>query len=365
MKRLTLSFVLLIAGLLAVIPAAAQDTYEARDLEIDLGGFISQAEFTYPSKGDAPYPTIILFHGSGPYDRDATYTTTGGEPISTNFRRIAERLAENGIAVLRFNKRGVLENGGYDYAEVQASTLDRLVEDANAVIDAALEQPEVDSDALYLYGWSEGAWVAANAAAQREEVDGLILQGAPDDRLDTILPYQHLDIGMTYLSEVTDADEDGKLSLEELATLQIGSVALMPAFYMYAYTSTLENPQLNPFTNTDGDDLIDLEGELRPAIETFLKNYQAFAPKVESSYRTAELITEIGKPVLLLHGENDGWVPVSSAEAIAETAPELVTLNIYEGLGHALSESDVPAEDTFNVMADEPLEDLIAWINER
>jgi hypothetical protein len=39
-----------------------------------------------------------------------------------------------------------------------------------------------------------------------------------------------------------------------------------------------------------------------------------------------------------------------------------VTLNLYEGLGHALSETETPAEDVFNVMVDQPIEDLIAWI---
>jgi uncharacterized protein len=362
MLRLTVSFVLLALALL--MPLQAQ-SISSRELEIDLGEFVTQAELTYPSEGEGPFPTVILFHGSGPYDMDATYITVpGGEPLSQNFKLIAERLSESGIAVLRFNKRGVLGDGEYDMAAIQASTLDRLVEDANKVIDAALEQPEVDGDALYLFGWSEGAWVAANAAAEREEVNGLILQGAPDDRIDRILPYQHLELGLTYLTEVTDGDSDGKLDLEEIGSIPPGPVSLMPAFYMYAFTSTPDNPQLNPMTDRNGDGLIDIEGELRPTIEMFLNNYAAFMPEVESSYRTADLIAEVEKPTLILHGDSDGWVPVTSAEAIAEANPDLVTLKIYQGLGHALSETENPAEDAFLVMADAPIEDMIAWVEE-
>ncbi len=54
---------------------------------------------TLPKTGTAPYPAVILVHGSGPNDRDET--------IGANkpFREIAEGLAAQGIAVLRYDKR--------------------------------------------------------------------------------------------------------------------------------------------------------------------------------------------------------------------------------------------------------------------
>ncbi|MGB1288252.1 MAG: hypothetical protein ACPG7F_17070, partial [Aggregatilineales bacterium] len=57
----------------------------------------------------------------------------------------------------------------------------------------------------------------------------------------------------------------------------------------------------------------------------------------------------------------DGWVPLSSAESIAEVA-ENATLMMYENLGHALSTTEILAEDAFGVMDNAPITDIIAWI---
>ncbi|MGB1288956.1 MAG: alpha/beta hydrolase family protein, partial [Aggregatilineales bacterium] len=304
MKRFYPSWILvlvLLCLLTGLTVAQDDNAYESRTLEINLGAdFITEAELTYPAEGNAPYPTMILFHGSGPYDMDATYATAPGEePLSANFKLLAERLAENGIATLRFNKRGVLGDGQFDMAQVQASTLDRLVDDALVVIDTTFEQPEVDSDAVYLYGWSEGAWVIANAAQERD-VAGLIMQGAPDAGLDAILEYQYFDLAIPYLLENTDVDSDGLLTMAEVAEIPAGAVSYSGAFFFYQPGSDPENPSANSFTDNNGDGLIDIEGELRPTMELFLQNYSAFVPPVQRSYDTGSLLAELTIPTLLL-----------------------------------------------------------------
>jgi pimeloyl-ACP methyl ester carboxylesterase len=370
MKRFyaSFSFILLMLALagtsLPVSPAIAQTGYESLSLEIDLGDdFVTQAELTYPAVGDAPFPTIILFHGSGPYDMDASYAPLpGDEPVSTNFRLIAETLPAQGIAVLRFNKRGVLGYGEYDMAQVQrSSNLDQLVADANAVVEAALAQEQVG--ALYLYGWSEGAWVAANVAAERDDINGLILQGVPEGDLSGVIRYQHLENALPYLAETIDADGDGALTLAEVGTIPQGyPVSLMPQFYLYDFASTPEAPLLNTFVNRDGDDAIDIEGELRPAIEQFLASFPSFIANVESSYDTSALIAESGLPTLLLHGTLDGWTPLAGAQSIADANPDSVTLLTYEGLGHALSPVESVVFDTFGVMEAQVIVDVADWV---
>jgi pimeloyl-ACP methyl ester carboxylesterase len=115
-------------------------------------------------------------------------------------------------------------------------------------------------------------------------------------------------------------------------------------------------------TDTDGDGLIDIQGELQPMIEGFLKNYSLYAPKIEGSYVTGDLIAKAAKPTLILQGVNDGWVSKDNAAIIHDAAPDLVTVKLYEGLGHALSPTEDPAEDAFNVMDAAPIADLAAWI---
>jgi pimeloyl-ACP methyl ester carboxylesterase len=369
MKRLFIVFTLLVVGLFGggVFAQDMPDSVAVRDLEIELDDdFVTQAQLTYPAEGDGPFPLVILVHGSGPYDMDASYRTTlNGEVLSANFRLLAERLSESGIAVLRYNKRGVLADGSYDQAQLQAQmNLDVLVADLETVLDVALEQPEVDAAQVYLYGWSEGTWVTANAATNRpDDIAGLIFQGSPNGDLSAVLEYQEFEIALPYLAEVTDADGDGELTLEEVLTIPSGPVAYMATFFLYNFLSTPDNPLLNTYIDEDNSGTINIETELRPFVEQFVTNYSSFMPETEASHETAELVAALEKPVLILQGESDGWVSSEHAQAIADAAPDYVTLNLYEGLGHALSPVVSLAEDSFGVMDDAPIADLIGWVN--
>lgn len=357
MKKLLVCFVLLVAGVMGLSAQDFPPDVVARALEIDLGAdFITAAELTYPAEGDGPFPTVILVHGSGPYDMDATYfTDPTAEPLSANFRLLAETLPQEGIAVLRYNKRGVLADGGYDYAQVQAATLDQLVADLQAVLAVATAQPEVGP--VYLYGWSEGAWVVTNvASAAPESVSGLILQAGPDGDLAHGLVYQWQETALPYLLETYGES----MTLDDVATIPAGPVSYMASGMFYDPTSTLENPVLNTWVDANGDGVITLDTELRTAINTYVSNYGAFQPVMNASHETAELVAAWDGPVLALHGTLDGWVPLADAERIA--VAENVTLYTYEGLGHALSPVESVVTDAFGVMDPAPIADLVAWI---
>jgi uncharacterized protein len=369
MKRFSVIFMLLGIALLSgvsfaqVTPQPMSAEVTVQDFTIDLGeDFVTQAQFTYPADGVAPFPTVILFHGSGPYDMDATHTDLEGEVLSTNFRLLAEEFAKNGIATLRFNKRGVNDFGDYDNEQIQISTLDRIIADAEVVLNTATTLPEVDPAQIYLYGWSEGAWVVSNlATTHADELAGVILQGAPTGDLVSVLTYQQKELMLPYLTEVIDANQDGLLMLDEITTIPLGPVQFSAQFYLYE-PSSQDDPQLNSFVNADGDDAIDIVNELEPLVETYLGNLPNFMPTVEASYDTATLLQTSGIPALLVHGQLDGWVQVSESETIAETNPETVTLMIYPELGHALSIVEQPATDSFGIMEAQPIADIVAWI---
>jgi len=344
--------------------AQNNEAFTAVDYEIEMNNWTSAAQLTLPDETETP-PLVILFHGSGPYDMNATYSTevfSDEEPVSENFLTIAETLAQEGVAVLRFNKRGVNAYGDYDFAQVQASSLDVLIEDANDVIDFALDIEAIDSERIYLYGWSEGAWVIANVATMRDDIAGLIMQGAPDGDLADTLAYQYQELTPDYLNNTVDTDGDGLLSVEDVAGIPPGPVQYMIPFFFYQQGSDPANPTINSFVDSNGDEMIDIDGELVPMINMYLSNLPAYLPQVDASYETSELVVEASILTLLLHGTHDGWTPLSGAEAIAEAAPDVVTLNVYENLGHALSITENPVEDGFYPMELEPLNDLIEWI---
>jgi len=324
----------------------------------------SAAELTYPASGDGPWPTVILFHGSGPVDMDATQMDASGQVSSTNFKLLAERLTAEGFAVLRFHKRGVRKLGDYDLEQVSRATTNQLITDAAQVIAAARAQPEVDGGRIYLYGWSQGAQVAAHAALADLAVAGVILQGPPTSGWPETLRYQHLDLGLRLLHEL-DADGDGKLSVQEWLTVPTGPAALMGSFYVWAPDSTPWSPKMRADTDRDGDGLIDLEAELRPAIEALVANPAVnpmMDPANEPSASIAEIVPDLDRPVLILHGEADGFVPVTDGDAIAAAAPDRVTLRRLPGLGHALSPTEDPARDGYGPMDEAAVTALLEWL---
>lgn len=344
---------------------AAEGGLRRRALTIALDEtWSSAAELTYPAEGAGPWPAVILFHGSGPVDMDAAQVDATGKVSSANFRLLAERLSAEGFAVLRFHKRGVKKFGDYDLEQSARATTNQLIADAARVIAAAREQPEVDGGRIYLYGWSQGAQVAAHAALADEAVAGVILQGPPTSGWSETLRYQHLELGLRLLREL-DADGDGKLGVKEWLTVPAGPAALMGSFYVWAPDSTPWSPKVRADTDRDGDGQIDLEAELRPAIEALVANPAVnpmMHPANEPACSIAEIAPDLRRPVLILHGEQDGFVPVTDGEAIAAAAPEHVTLRRFPGLGHALSATEDPARDGFGPMDEAAIGALLEWL---
>jgi uncharacterized protein len=106
-------------------------------------------------------PAVALVHGAGPHPRD-------------DQRDEAEAFARQGIVTLIYDKR----TEGYSQIE---RSYELLADDALAAVDVLRDHPEVDSDAVGLWGLSEGAWVVPIAASDpegREAVDFVILVAA-------------------------------------------------------------------------------------------------------------------------------------------------------------------------------------------
>jgi uncharacterized protein len=115
--------------------------------------------------GAGPHPAIILITGSGPQDRDETIA--GHKP----FLVIADHLSRRGIAVLRYDDRGIARSTG-DFAS--ATSVD-FSHDAEGAFDFLRTRKEIDPKRIGFLGHSEGGLVAPMVAARREEVAFLVL----------------------------------------------------------------------------------------------------------------------------------------------------------------------------------------------
>ena len=99
--------------------------------------------------GAGPFPSVVLLSDAGPHDRNGTVGDFA--PLS----RLADYLTRRGIAVLRFDDRGVGQSTG----DIQP-TIGELVTDAQAGLNYMRTRPEVDLSNLGLVGHGEGGNVA-------------------------------------------------------------------------------------------------------------------------------------------------------------------------------------------------------------
>jgi len=128
------------------------------------------ATLTYPVNTSENYPVVILASGSGSQDRDCSILG------HKTFLVIADQLARNGIASLRFDDRGA----GKSKANYYTSSLTDFGNDVAAGIAFIQTQPELKGHKLGLIGHSEGGMHILLAEKQfRSQVGFLIFLCAP------------------------------------------------------------------------------------------------------------------------------------------------------------------------------------------
>ncbi|KUG06332.1 alpha/beta hydrolase family protein [Solirubrum puertoriconensis] len=107
-------------------------------------------------QGRGPFPGVVLISDSGPQDRNAAVDNY------RMFNILADYLTRRGVAVLRYDDRGVGKSTG---SYQQANTAD-LVSDAQAAMGFLRAHYKVNKTQVGMIGHGEGANIALLAAAQ-------------------------------------------------------------------------------------------------------------------------------------------------------------------------------------------------------
>ena len=318
---------------------------------IELSGTLTLPE------GSGPFPAAVLASGSGPQDRNETLL--GHKP----FLVIADHLTRAGIAVLRFDDRGVGGSGG-DHAE---ATTEDFAGDALAAVALLRGRIEIDRDAVGIVGHSEGGLIGPLAASRdRDAVGFLVLLAGPGVPGSEILLHQSDRIARAGgASEEAIAAQHS--ATERLIALVLSGDADDPEAGRLAEEATAAlGPEQREALDEANAAPTDVGPEDPGALDTpWFRFFLAHDPR--STLRQVEC------PVLALFGANDLQVdPAQNAEPL-ETAlrdgdgpePEVV---ILPGLNHLFqhSETGSPAEygsieETF---APEALDRIADWILE-
>ena len=128
------------------------------------------ATLTVPP-GPGPHPGAVLVGGFGPSNRDGVF----GDRAGGTYREIALGLARRGVAVLRYDKRGIGESDGPALSWLDARP---LAADAGGGGAGLVAMPGIDSAHVALIGHSQGGDLALEAA-RRAPVARVVTLSAP------------------------------------------------------------------------------------------------------------------------------------------------------------------------------------------
>ena len=151
-----------------------------QDTEVSFGShdYPLSGSLTLPD-GSGPFPAVILVQDSGSYDRN--------EQIGPNipFFDLADQLAQQGVAVLRYDNRTY----SYDTASSQEgfTVQDEIIDDIIAAVDFLNSRNIIDPEQIYIAGHGFAGYLMPRIAEQTPDAAGYIMLAAaarpPEDLL--------------------------------------------------------------------------------------------------------------------------------------------------------------------------------------
>ncbi|HTZ47064.1 MAG TPA: alpha/beta hydrolase [Verrucomicrobiae bacterium] len=252
-------------------------TFENQKAAVSLSGTL-----TLP-KGAGPFPAAVLIAGSGPEDRD------GAIANHKPFLVLADFLTRNGMAVLRYDKRGVGQSTG---SLEMATTMD-LASDAQCALNYMKSRKDIDPAKTGLIGHSEGAMIAPSVAVSVHDVSWLVLLAAPGTKgEDTLLNQSDL---IARAGGLSDAQVLASLNFDkeayDLLQKEDDSQALMEKLKALVKESGLDTA-LPPAA---------LESQLHMMMSPWFRYFLSYDPLPD--------LKKTKCPVLALYGQKDLQVP--------------------------------------------------------
>lgn len=329
--------------------------YEVEEVVFDnLPAGIKLAGTLTKPRGAGPYSGVVLLTGSGPQDRDEAIM--GHRP----FLVLADHLTRQGIAVLRYDDRGVGKSTG-DFGK---AILKDFVTDALAAVAWLQTRKDINPRRLGLVGHSEGGLVAPLAAVQRPgDIAFLVLLAGVGVPMEELLVRQSRDL----LRVMGVGDEMG----EEQAAVQrsIFSIVKQQGASPDAPEQVREvmKRSLDRFTPEQlaamGWTEAQLEVQVKIVLSPWFRDLLAFDPR--------PTLEKVQCPVLALNGEKDLQVAAKEnlpaiREALLAGGNTQVTTREFPGLNHLFQTCSTGAvaeygqiEETFSPVALSVISDWI------
>jgi len=266
--------------------------YTIIDTLIENGSIVLGATLVLPNNVAGNYPIVVLASGSGAQDRNCELL--GHKP----FWVIADYLAENGIASLRFDDRGVGKSTGV----FQMATLEDFASDVLACVSFLKSDSRFANHPIGLAGHSEGGMHVMMAASKNKSVQFLIeLASVGTTGKEVLVEQQYLIPKKGGQTE--EYAQWNKSLFEEMSALLLSTKKKKRAEKLTAY--------LNEKYKSAPEEYKKLTNEMnfKLGMQMFMNSEWMIQ---FLSYRTVDYLPKLSIPVLSINGSEDIQVPAKS-----------------------------------------------------
>lgn len=301
-------------------------------------------------KGKSKHPVVVLISGSGPQDRDQTFSG------HKTFWVLADYLTRQGIAVLRYDDRGYGKSTG----NFATATTKDFSTDVVSAVNYLKTRKDIDVQNIGLVGHSEGGIVAPLAVNQTEGISFVVLLAS------TGIPGSELSVMQSIVQRQFPVPDEAAYEQAIRKAIAIASsdrdMSSIKLDLKSHYYETIV-PILNP--------LIGSEEKVSEIITNLVEVRTTPWIRYFYNYNPADEIKKMNIPVLYLIGSNDKQVdPKVNKKGIKEALSKAKT-NDYkivelEKLNHLFQESETGSmeeysriDQTFSPIA---LQELSTWV---
>ena len=363
----------------------------------------TEAQLTLPAVGKGPFPAVLLVHGAGPVDMN----------YSGLFWQIAQYLSERGFVVLRYDKRGIGENGTIIDNNIWGNmTSNDLIHDAEKAVNVLVQQPEVDAKRISIIGHSEGGAITTRIAIDNPmtKIKNIVLMAARIQNAHDLMYYTLVGLPLEYAKQVLHKNHTGSISIQQAVkdpifgqyiafslrnnqnygtnatnATNIGTLSKL-LFSEKSSSNSNSNNTARHVVGFTADGIINIDKQLKPMLErTFESAFKAstgeihfnkcgiptlcpiYFKSVVSLKPTLNIINNVSSStgILILHGQNDSGSPVQQAFLLQQTLTDKRhpdhTLITYPNLGHFFYPSS-EWHTSYGPVPEYVLANLYAWL---
>jgi alpha-beta hydrolase superfamily lysophospholipase len=306
-------------------------TFPSASDDFTFEGFLYLPSQATPDEDDSSrVPGVVLIHDSGPNSRVVPRTGQNAVDWGTAilvFEEIAFQLANQGIAVLTYDKRSCSRyndcyNNSYPFlAPFDYTTVNVFLDDAKAAAKFLQYQEAINSEAVVVAGHGQSGQFLPSILLDNPTLSGGIMLSGLYRPIHELLDFQ-VQFRLDLLEDVYGLPlEAASEKFPELTTL-IGLTDNVTHIASGDWNATQER----------------LVGGIPVSF------WQSWIDLADTALEDA---AEISQPLLIINGDMDTNVPVSEAESWASYldglgASDRYTLEIFRCLSHAYNCIDVP-----------------------